>query len=153
VHEWEARERERELFPHPISQLTHDLLMDIGLLKFYQEGTSLRGNSLLLQQLICRWDHVRQGFRVGPDLWYHPTEEDVYFITGLSRRGEYFPHFPVLPPGVAGETQLAYVQRYVGHMFIPLRSSRFVVVSCGYLHLRERMLGACVLFSRHYHIV
>jgi hypothetical protein len=57
VHEWEARERERELFPHPISQSTHALLMDVGLLKFYQEGTSLRGNSLLLQQLIHHWDH------------------------------------------------------------------------------------------------
>jgi hypothetical protein len=40
-------------------------------------------------------------------------EEDVYFITGLSRRGEVWPQFPDLPPGVAGETQLAYVQRYV----------------------------------------
>jgi hypothetical protein len=48
------------------------------------------------------------------DLWYHPMEEDVYFITELSRRGEYFPHFPALLPDVAGETQLAYVQRYVG---------------------------------------
>jgi hypothetical protein len=47
------------------------------------------------------------------DMWYHPMEEDVYFIIGLSRRGVYFPHFPALPLGVAGETQLAYVQRYV----------------------------------------
>jgi hypothetical protein len=45
VHEWEARERERELFSHPISQQTHSLLMDIGLLKFYQEITFLSGNS------------------------------------------------------------------------------------------------------------
>jgi hypothetical protein len=84
-------------------------LMDVGLLKFYEEGTSLRGNSSLLQQLICHWDHGRQAFRVGPDLWYQPMEEDVYFITGLSRRGEVWPQFPDLPPGVAGETQLAYV--------------------------------------------
>jgi hypothetical protein len=49
VHEWEARERERELFIHPISHQTHALLMDVGLLKFYEEGTSLRGNSSLLQ--------------------------------------------------------------------------------------------------------
>jgi hypothetical protein len=70
--EWEARERDRELYPHPISQHTHDLLMDIGLLKFYQEGISLRGNSALLQQLIHHWDHARHGFSISPDMWYHP---------------------------------------------------------------------------------
>jgi hypothetical protein len=43
VCEWEARERDREAYPHPISQHTHDLLMDIGLLKFYQEVNPLGG--------------------------------------------------------------------------------------------------------------
>jgi hypothetical protein len=52
VHEWEARERDREAYPHPISQHTHDLLMDIGLLKFYQEGRSIKGKFALLQQFI-----------------------------------------------------------------------------------------------------
>jgi hypothetical protein len=56
---------------------------------------------------------VRQGFRVILDPWYHPTEEDVYFIIGLSRRGMYFPHFPALPPDVAKEAHMEYVQRYV----------------------------------------
>jgi hypothetical protein len=83
--------------------------VDIGLLNFYQEGTSLKWNSSLLQQLIFHWDHVRHGFKVSLDLWYRPMEEDVYFIIGLSRRGEYFPHFPALPLGVARETQLEYV--------------------------------------------
>jgi hypothetical protein len=46
-------------------------------------------------------------------MWYHPIEEVVCFITGLSRRGVYFPHFPIVYPGVVGETQLAYVQRYI----------------------------------------
>jgi hypothetical protein len=109
VHEWEAKERDREAYTHPISQHTHDILMDIGLLKFYHEGRSLRGNSTLLQLLIHHWYHARHGFRVSPYMGYHPIEEDVYFITGFSRRGVYFPHFPTLPPSVAGETQLAYV--------------------------------------------
>jgi hypothetical protein len=43
VHEWEARERERERIPHPIAPQTHFLLRDVGLLKFYEEDTSLRG--------------------------------------------------------------------------------------------------------------
>jgi hypothetical protein len=53
-------------------------------------------------------------------------EEDIYFITGLSRRGEVWPQFLDLLPGIAGESQLAYVQRYVqfGHCF----TSRFQVV-------------------------
>jgi hypothetical protein len=52
VHEWEARERDREAYPHPISQYTHDLLMDIDLLNFYQEGRSIKGKYIVLQQLI-----------------------------------------------------------------------------------------------------
>jgi hypothetical protein len=77
--------------------------MDIGLLKFYHEGRSLRGNSTLLQLLIHHWYHARHGFRVSPYMGYHPIEEDVYFITGFSRRGVYFPHFPMLYLGVVGE--------------------------------------------------
>jgi hypothetical protein len=37
-------------------------------------------------------------------------EEDFYFITRLSRRGEDFPQFLELPHGVLEETQLAYVK-------------------------------------------
>jgi hypothetical protein len=40
-------------------------------------------------------------------------KEDVYFITGLSRRGKDFPQFYEILHGVAGETQLIYVQIYV----------------------------------------
>jgi hypothetical protein len=47
VHEWEAKESGREDYPCPISQHNHDLLMDIGLLKFYPEGRSYRGNFAL----------------------------------------------------------------------------------------------------------
>jgi hypothetical protein len=35
-----GKERERELFPCPISQPALNLLMDVGLLNFYQEGNS-----------------------------------------------------------------------------------------------------------------
>jgi hypothetical protein len=113
VCEWKARERERDLLPLSLSQPTYNLLMDISLMNFYQEGTSLRGDPFLLQQLICCWDHVRHGFRVDPDLWYHPMEEDIYFVTRLSRRGAYMPHFPTLPSSFVGETDLEYVQIYV----------------------------------------
>jgi hypothetical protein len=61
-------------------------LRNVGLLKFYEEATSLKGNSSFLYQLICRWDHARQTFRASHDLWYYPIEEDIYFIGGLFRR-------------------------------------------------------------------
>jgi hypothetical protein len=51
---------------------------------------------------------------VGPNQWYHPTKEDIYFITGLSRRGEYFPQFPYVPVGVSPKSQVMYSQRYIG---------------------------------------
>jgi hypothetical protein len=110
VWEWEARERERDLYPHPITAVTHVLLRDVGLLKYYEEATSLKGHSGLLVHLIRRWDVHRQAFCVGLDQWYHPTEEDIYFITGLSRRGEDFPQFPDVPVGVSTESQLMYSQ-------------------------------------------
>jgi hypothetical protein len=45
VWEWEARERERDLYPLPITPMTHALLRDVGLLKYYEEATSLKGHS------------------------------------------------------------------------------------------------------------
>jgi hypothetical protein len=48
VHEWEARERERELFLTLFHSRHMFLLMDVGLLKFYEEGTSLRGELFIV---------------------------------------------------------------------------------------------------------
>jgi hypothetical protein len=48
LREWEGQERERELFISPITQQTNSLLIDVGLLKFYEEGTSFMRDSLLL---------------------------------------------------------------------------------------------------------
>jgi hypothetical protein len=68
--------------------------------------------------------------------------------------GSYFQNFPMLLPGVTGDTQLAYVQRYIGpHVLSTLECSRFVVVCCKYLHLRDKTLGAYVLCSRHCHSI
>jgi hypothetical protein len=88
-----VRERERDLYPHPITAVTQVLLRNVGLLKYYEEATSLKGHSGFLVQLIRRWDVHRRAL-CGSDQWYQPTKEDIYFIIGLSRRGEYFPQFP-----------------------------------------------------------
>lgn len=70
-----------------------------------------------LAQLILRCSVQDQPFLVSLKMWYRPSEEDIYFITGLSRRGEYFPKFPNVPHGVVVEIQLVYPQIYVwGHV-------------------------------------
>ena len=56
IHLWGAREREIIMYPHPIMIDTQLLLREVGLLKFYEEATSLKGHSGLLGQLIFRWD-------------------------------------------------------------------------------------------------
>lgn len=114
VQEWEVRERERDLYPHPITTMTHVLLRSVGLLKYYEEAISLKGHFGLLVHLIRRWDVHRQDFRVGSDQWYHTTKEDIYFITRLSRRGEDFLQLPNVPVGVVADSQLMYSQQYTG---------------------------------------
>jgi hypothetical protein len=52
VREWEVRERERDLYPRPITATTHVLLKDVCLLKYYKEATSLKGHYGLLVHLI-----------------------------------------------------------------------------------------------------
>ena len=120
VRLWEARERETDPYPCPITAATQGLLRQVGLLKFYEEATSLKSHSLFLRHLIRRCNAQRQAFRVGINQWYTATEEDVYFITGLSRRGVDFPSFPEVPAGCVVGSQLVYSQRYIGaHLVSP----------------------------------
>jgi hypothetical protein len=48
LHEWEARERERERTPHSITLQTHFILRDVSHLNFYEEVTPLRRNTSFL---------------------------------------------------------------------------------------------------------
>jgi hypothetical protein len=131
-----------DLYPLPITAVTQVLLRNVGLLKYYEEATSLKGHSRFLVQLIHRWDVHRQALCVGLDQWYQPTEEDIYFITGLSRRGEDFPQFPDVPVGVATESQLMYSQRYI---VVDVLSPADFQVSGGQLRITsfmQRRLGA-----------
>lgn len=90
------------------------IFRNVGLFKYYEEGTSLKAHSILLVHLIRQWNYVRkQDFRVSPELWYRPTEEHIHFITDLSRRGEDFSQFLDVPHVVVTEIQLTYTQRYV----------------------------------------
>ena len=50
---------------------------------------------------------------VGLNLLYKLSEDDIYFIIELSRRGEVWNQCPKPPFDIAGEIQLASVQGYV----------------------------------------
>ena len=113
VHLWEAQERERDAYPRPITAATQGLLRKVGLLKFYEEATSLKGHGLFFRHLIRRWNAHRHAFQVGHNQWYRPTEKDIYFITGLSRRGVDFPSFPEALVGYVVGSELVYSQRYI----------------------------------------
>jgi hypothetical protein len=67
VWEWEVKEREMDLFPHTVTLENHVLLMYLGLLKYYEEATSLKGNYGLLVHMIFLQDVHRQAFHVGLD--------------------------------------------------------------------------------------
>jgi hypothetical protein len=65
----------------------------------------------------------------------------------------YFPHFPALLPGVARETQLAYVQRYV---HLEVHSSSEFQVHGGQLQIssfgREDVRYMCLILSHCHNI-
>ena len=108
VRLWEARERESDAYPRPITAATQGLLRQVGLLKFYEEATSLKGHGLFLRHLIRRWNALQHALQVGPNQWSTPIEEDIYFIIGLSRRGVDFPSFLEVPASCVAGIQLVY---------------------------------------------
>ena len=70
LHQWEARERERDVYPRPITADTQGLLRHVGLLNFYEEATS---HSVFLRHLIRGWNAHQQAFQVGPNQCYTST--------------------------------------------------------------------------------
>ena len=57
-----------------------------GLLKFFM-CLGLRAQPLLLQRMVAMWELDSQRFLVG-DQYLDIEVDDIYFLTGLSRRGE-----------------------------------------------------------------
>ena len=107
LKQWEPSERERYLYPPPITSQTRHFSRVVCLLKSYGAAIFLKGNFALLCQFIQCWDHKRNLFNVGGVQWFHCIEEDIYFIIGLYRRGEDLPQFLDVPVGFAVE-KLSY---------------------------------------------
>ena len=62
VRLWEERERERDAYPRPITVDTQGILRQVGLLKFYEEATSLKYHSVYLRHLVHKWNAHQKAF-------------------------------------------------------------------------------------------
>jgi len=83
---WREREHDavdREVMNDPQAL---DALRGCGLLKFFKLP-NMKGNVRLLEKLISYWDVDEEAFMID-QMPLRVEVEDIYFITGLSRRGE-----------------------------------------------------------------
>jgi hypothetical protein len=83
--EWKEREHDMDDLASLQSPHTWAALRACGLLKFFKLQ-KMKKEILLLKHMIGLWDVTEQGFRIGTQLLTIELE-DVYFLTGLSKRG------------------------------------------------------------------
>jgi hypothetical protein len=83
--EWKEREHEMDDITALRSPRTQASLRACGLLKFFKLQ-KMKSEVLLLEHIIGLWDINEQGFHIGAQLLTIELE-DVYFLTGLSKRG------------------------------------------------------------------
>jgi hypothetical protein len=83
--EWKEREHEIDELASLQSPFTQAALRACGLLKFFKLQ-KMKKEILLLEHMIGLWDVAEQGFQIGTQLLTIELE-DVYFLTGLSKRG------------------------------------------------------------------
>jgi len=83
--EWKEREHEMDNLATLRSPRTRAALRDCVLLKFFKLQ-KMKKEILLLEHMIDLWDVAEQGFRIRTQLLTIELE-DVYFLTGLSKRG------------------------------------------------------------------
>jgi hypothetical protein len=88
VLEWREREHEDDNETAKNHPLTLASLRDCGLLKYFRIP-GMRAQVQLLEHLVRMWDPDQQVFNVGAHTLTIDIE-DIYFLTGLSRRGSYF---------------------------------------------------------------
>ena len=85
VIEWKERQHEREELNVRRDAVSTSMLRDCGLLKFAQTS-SMRAQFPLLHRIIEWWDPDEGLFHVR-DQTLTIDRDDIYFLTGLSRRG------------------------------------------------------------------
>ena len=90
VLEWREREHGDVEEAVRVDRMAQEALRRRGLYKFWCLG-GLRAKPGLLQMLVDYWDPDSESFRID-DMSLTIEVEDIYFITGLSRRGETVNH-------------------------------------------------------------
>ena len=84
--EWKEREHEVNDQATLGDRVMIVSLRNYGLLKFFM-CLGLRAQPLLLQRMVAMWEPESQLFLIGDQL-LDIEIDDIYFLTGLSRRGE-----------------------------------------------------------------
>jgi hypothetical protein len=87
VLEWREREHEDDNATTENHPPTLASLRDCGLLKYFCIP-GMRAQVRLLEHLVRMWDLDQQVFNVGAHTLTIDIE-DIYFLTGLSKRGSY----------------------------------------------------------------
>lgn len=104
---WREREHEEEDMIALQDLATMTALRNCGLLKLFRIS-SMRQQISLLQYFLDAWDPVTQVFQIrGKNIPF--TVEDIYFLTGLLRRGS---PVSLSGPSLGGESVRDYVRRY-----------------------------------------
>lgn len=119
---WQEREHEEEDLIALHDPVTVNALRNCGLLKFFRIS-SMRQQINLLQYLLDAWDPTSQVFQIrGKSIPL--TVEDIYFLTGLSRRGA-----PISLSGSArgGDSVRDYVRRYYREGSQPSKEGKIVI--------------------------
>jgi hypothetical protein len=83
--EWKEHEHELDDIVALQNPQTRAALRNCGLLKYFKLQ-KMKKEVLLLEYIIGLWDDVEQAFQIGPQMLKIELD-DVYFLTGLSRRG------------------------------------------------------------------
>jgi hypothetical protein len=87
VLEWREREHEEDNTAAENHPQTIVALRNCGLLKYFRIP-GMRAQVRLLEHLVRMWDPDQQVFNVGAHTLTIDVE-DIYFLTGLSRRGSH----------------------------------------------------------------
>ena len=111
--EWKEREHELDDVATLQSPRSRAALRNCGLLKYFKMK-KMKKEILLLEYMIGLWNVAEKGFQKGTHLLTIELE-DVYFITGLSKRG--------VPISLSGQKALlAPMDEYSLHSFLRLNT-------------------------------
>jgi len=111
VIEWKERQHERDEMNTLRNAASVAMLRDCGLLKFFQTS-SMRTQLPLLTCIIEGWDPEEGSFHEG-DKTLTIDRDDIYFLTGLSWRGQ-----PVNLRGAASDVGDS-VEALMAQWFVP----------------------------------